>query len=121
MPRSFELFPVALAKISIWPMLQFSPDARLAYVVTYERVRERRGIGVIDTGTGRVVSELLAGLDVRGVHLSPDGTRLYALAGDSESSQQARLLLVDPATGNVLARTDLFPGAVWGIAAVATP
>ena len=59
-------------------------------------------------------------LDVRGVHLSNDGTRVYALAGESESSQRARLLLLDPASGATLARTDLFPGAVWGIAAVAT-
>src|SRR3989442_9047983 len=69
-PRSFELFPVqiALGKITISPMLQFSPDGRLAYLVTYERQRAHQGIAVIDTATVSIVSALLKDPDVHVGH-----------------------------------------------------
>jgi WD40 repeat protein len=73
--------------------LAFSPDARRA---AFFRLGTPYGIKVVETATGKTVSEVDTGEDSRGAAFSPDG-KILAVHGLTGG-----LRLIDPAKGKVL-------------------
>lgn len=123
-----ELFrpPVALAKIYVHPNLQFSADGRRAFVAPMAADiphHWRRGVVAIDVPSATIAWRALSGDDVRGIHLSPDGARLYVLVSEQKEAltPEARLLVLDASSGAVLGQTETLPRPAFQIVTVARP
>lgn len=112
-----DLLPVALAATVLQPAIQFGPNGRFAYLITYEGLGSR-GIFVLDLLRGEVVGEHLRGRELRGIHLSRDGTRLYALVWEGRNDISTRILLLDPRSGAEVARTEILPRPALFVIAV---
>lgn len=88
---------VALAKVRIDPVVQFSPDGQFVYVAPWWRDAWWGPLALIDVTSATVVRKGLTDQIVRGIHVSPDGGRLYVLVAAGEyTDPAARLLLLDP-------------------------
>lgn len=88
---------VAHAKVRIEPIVQFSPDGRFVYVAPWWRDAWWGPLALIDVTSATVVRKGLTDQIVRGIHVSPDGGRLYVLAAErGYTDPPARLLLLDP-------------------------
>lgn len=115
---SFELFPVqvALAKMLVIPRVQVSSDGRLAYQVGLERGNDVR---IIDLTAATLVAKITFAAEIHGIHLSPDGARLYVLHAKDARGNPAALSVLDARTGLTLSTNDLI-GVGQAILAVAT-
>lgn len=106
---------VAAAKLATRPEAQFSPDGHRAYVVPQWLGR----IAFIDVPSATMRTVDLNGDMVSSLHLSADGTRLYAVTF-ARWGEGSRLHTLDAISGAVLSSSDL-PGSrneLWSILAV---
>jgi hypothetical protein len=103
----------------------FSPDGRYAYLRQFAP-DSRRFLTQIATDSARVMSAQFVGQDVRAVHVSGDGERLYALVADARYADEAPawLVLLDAKSLREILRSSPFGasgcvvGCVRGIGAV---
>lgn len=115
---------IALAKIYVSPNIQWSPDGRTVFVAPVAADIPhvwRQGVVAIDVSSATIAWRELRGEDVRGIHLSPDGARLYVLVSEEKevSAPKAHLLALDARTGEVRARTPVLAKPAVEILAVA--
>ncbi len=100
--RAFFAF-AALALIA-FPITTVDAQQRETLYVSNEG---SHSISVIDTRTRTVVKTIDLGFRARGIHLSPDGRRVYvALSDDLPMKESAgdRIAVIDVATGKLVAR-----------------
>lgn len=97
----------------------FTPDGRYAYVRQFAP-DSRRFLAQIATDTGRVVSAQFVGQDVRGVQLSGDGERLYALVADARYADEAPswLVLLEAKSLREILRSSPLAASASGLVAV---
>lgn len=93
----------------------FSPDGRYAYVRQFAP-DSRRFLTQIATDSARVLSVQFVGQDVRGVQVSSDGERLYALVVDARYADAApsHLVLLEAKSLREILRSSPLPCAVDG-------
>jgi hypothetical protein len=107
------------------PAAQFSPDGRLAYLTSARHLPiahllPEDEIALVDLASAAVIARVRVPGHVRGIHLSPDGARLYALVAEGADDLARWLYSLDPRDGQTLARVDVLGERYLRISAVAT-
>ena len=101
MKASFAFAALALISFPVAPV-----DAQQRETL-YVSNEGSHSISVIDTKTRAVVKTIDLGFRARGIHMSPDGKRVYvALSDDLPMKESAgdRIAVIDAATGKLVAR-----------------
>ena len=107
------------------PVAQFSPDGRLAYLTSWRHsplahILPEDAVVVVDLASASVIARLQVPGRVQGIHLSPDGARLYALVAEGAEDLARWLYELDARDGRSLARVEVLGERYLRIATVAT-
>lgn len=107
------------------PAAQFSPDGRFAYLTSWRyfplaHLLAEDEVVVVDLASASVTSHLRVPGRVQGIHLSPDGARLYALVAEGSEDFPRWLYALDARSGRPLVRVDVLGERYLRIATVAT-
>jgi hypothetical protein len=106
------------------PAAQFGPDGRLAYL-TWSYVSAGQPVPedtviVVDLASASVTGRFRLSGRVQGIHLSPDGARLYVLVTEGSDEFPRWLYGLDARDGRQLSRADVLGERYLRIATVAT-
>ncbi len=104
--EGFEKF----TDLSGWPSdIVITPNGEKAYVGNFSNT----AVSVIDVASGAHVDTIETGVDMypRGMAVTPDGARLYVVAGNNTNGQQRKVLVVDVRSDSVVDEVSGVPPA----------